>query len=234
MKTQIVTLGGGGFSGDRNNLLDDFILSLANSRRPQICFLPTASADNIEYVKRFYYYFPEYRAIPTHLLINETSSVKEIARVLLGQEIIYVGGGNTIYLLKVWKKFGVDKILMEAYQRGIVLAGMSAGMNCWFEEFATDSMIEGSIVPFKKGLGFIKGSACPHYNNESYRRAYNYYIQEGFLKEGTGADEGVGLYYLNGKLTKAVSSNYLGRAYKVTAKYEKPYRTDFLGLKYAM
>jgi len=228
MNTQLVTLGGGGFSGDVSNALDDFILGLTHSHRPQICFLPTASGDNVNYVSRFYSFFPEYRAIATHLFINETTSVKEIARVLLGQEVIYVGGGNTIYLLKIWKKFGIDKILREAWERGIVLAGMSAGMNCWFEEFATDSMIEGSIVPYKHGLGFIKGSACPHFNNASYRQAYEYYVSEGYLKEGTGAEEGVGLYYLNGKLAKVVSSNYLGRGYKVAQKGTRPYKTTYL------
>jgi|WetSurMetagenome_2_1015567.scaffolds.fasta_scaffold30938_5 dipeptidase E len=221
MKTQILSLGGGNFSGK----MKDYLLSISKSS-PKICLLPTASGNDKGLIKNFYNIYPHNS---THLSITPKTSKKRIREKLLESDIILVTGGNTIYLLDAWKAVGADKILKEAFNSGIVLAGVSAGMNCWFEEFATDSLYKNYIAPFKEGLGFIKGSSCPHYNYPPYRKAFNYFIDNKMLKEGFGAEGGVALHFVNGKLENIVSSQYRAKGFSKTISKEQTLMTRFLG-----
>jgi len=221
MKTQILSLGGGSFSGK----MKDYLLSISKPN-PKICLLPTASGNDAGLIRNFYNLYPHNS---THLSIGPKTPKSLIREKLLGSDVILVTGGNTIYLLKVWNIKGVDKILKEAYDKGTVLAGVSAGMNCWFEEFATDSLYKDYIAPFREGLGFLKGSSCPHYNALAYRRAFGYFIDNKMLKEGVGAEGGVALHFVDGKLENAVSTRYKAKGFVRTANSERTLETRFIG-----
>lgn len=219
-RSQIVTLGGGGFSMEPDNpLLDDFILGLTRRARPRICFVPTASGDSDNYVARFYYAFRGGRAATSHLkLVNRDQP--DLRKFLLNQDVIFVGGGNTANLLAIWRLHGVDRILREAWRRGVVLAGISAGMNCWFEGCSTDSF--GPLAALPDGVGFLPGSACPHYDGEARRRpTYHSFIQKGLLPGGLAADVGAALHFVGRRLKECVSSRPDARGYSVRLRRGK-------------
>lgn len=211
---QIVALGGGGFgSGDPSSPLDDFILTLARSPNPAVCFLPTASGDSDTYVANFYRAFAPRACRPIDLRLF-IRTVVDLRQFLLDQEVIYVGGGNTANMLAIWRRHGVDEILRECWESGVVLAGMSAGAICWFEAAVTDSF-GPQLAALHDGLRFLPGSACPHYDSEERRRpVYQRLIGEGF-PGGYAADEGVALHFMGPAFTEAVSSRKEGRAYKL-------------------
>lgn len=235
MKTQrIVALGGGGFSMEpRNTLLDDYILSLTGRDHPSVCFLPTASGDAAQYIANFYGSFPPSRAIASHLPLFTRRS-GEPREHLLEQDVIYVGGGNTANALLVWRRHGIDVLLREAWERGTVLCGVSAGMLCWFEAGCTDSF--GPLAALNDGLGFLAGSACPHYDGEVDRRPrYQAMIRTGppeGLPGGWAADDGAALSFEGNELREAVSSRPGARVYRVdrlgTDVVEREHPTRYL------
>ena len=212
----VVAMGGGGFSMEPSNpLLDNYVLSLTGVARPRICFVATASGDAAEYIERFYAAFAPKRCAVSHLPLFRRSGESPRAH-LLAQDVIYVGGGNTANLLAVWRVHGVDKAMLEAHAAGVVLAGVSAGMICWFEESLTDSY--GPVAPLKDGLGLLRGSACPHYDGEADRRpAYRRLVGSGALAPGVAADDGAALVYRNGAFSEAVSSRPGAGAWRVDA-----------------
>ena len=211
---QIVAMGGGGFSMEAENpLLDQYILGLAEKEKPRVCFLPTASGDSDRYIVRFYSAFLKFPCTPTHLSLFQPPTA-DLRSFVLEQDIIYVGGGNTRSLLALWREWEIDQILREAWEAGIVLAGLSAGSICWFEEGVTDS-VPGSLNPLRC-LGFLKGSHCPHYDGETGRRpAYQRLLSEGLISEGYAADDGVGLHFVGDRLEKIVSSRPNAKAYQL-------------------
>ena len=211
---QIVAMGGGGFSMEAENpLLDQYILGLAEKEKPRVCFLPTASGDSDRYIVRFYSAFLKFPCTPTHLSLFQPPTA-DLRSFVLEQDIIYVGGGNTRSLLALWREWEIDQILREAWEAGIVLAGLSAGSICWFEEGVTDS-VPGSLNPLRC-LGFLKGSHCPHYDGETGRRpAYQRLLSEGLISEGYAADDGVGLHFVGDRLEKIVSPRPNAKAYQL-------------------
>jgi peptidase E len=225
----LVTLGGGGFSMEPENpLLDEYVLSLARRARPRVCFVPTASGDAITYVTSFYRAFARLDADPIDLpLFNREGH--DLRAFVLDQDVIYVGGGNTANLLAVWRLHGLDAILREALDAGAVLCGISAGMNCWFEASTTDSF-GPDIAPLHDGLGFIAGSACPHYDSEPQRRpTYRRLVDDGF-PPGWAADDGAALRFdAGGGFVEAVASRPAARAYHVERGVEAVLDTRFLG-----
>ena len=216
---QIVAMGGGGFSMEPENpLLDQYILGLAEREKPRVCFLPTASGDSARYITRFYSAFSNFSCTPTHLSLFQPS-VADLRSFVLEQDIIYVGGGNTKSLMALWREWGLDQILREAWEAGIVLSGLSAGSICWFEEGVTDS-VPGSLNPLPC-LGFLKGSHCPHYDGEPERRpAYQRLLLEGLISDGYAADDGVGLYFVGDRLEQIVSSRPNVKAYRLEKRGE--------------
>jgi dipeptidase E len=212
----IVAMGGGGFSMEADNpLLDEFIVSLAGADRPRVCFLPTASGDADSYVVKFYDAFAR-RAEASHLaLFNRTAS--DLEGVVLGQDIIYVGGGNTENMLAIWRLHGVDRILRNAWDTGVVLAGLSAGSICWFKAGTTDSF-GPELTVLTDGLGFLPGSHCPHYDGEALRRpTYQRLVAEGRLPAGYAADDGAALVFDGTELQEVVTSRPEASAYRVEA-----------------
>lgn len=210
----IVALGGGGFSSeDPASPLDDFILGLARRPNPRICFLPTASGDSDTYVANFYRAFSRRSCRPLDLALFRRTVV-DLRQLLLEQDVIYVGGGNTANMLAIWRQHGVDQILRECWDSGIVLAGISAGAICWFEAAVTDSF-GPQLAALHDGLGLLPGSACPHYDSEERRRpVYQRLVQDGF-PGGYAADEEVGLHFAGFSLSEAVSARPQAKAYEL-------------------
>ena len=216
--THLVTIGGGGFNREPENpRMENFVLGLSGKARPRVCFIPTASGDDKTYIVNFYAFFGNGRSDPSHLPLHGVPRV-DLREHLLSQDVIYVGGGNTANMLAVWRIHGVDRVLREAWERGIVLAGWSAGMICWYECGVTDSF--GPLAALRDGLGFLPGSACPHYDGEVNRRpTYQRLIKEG-LPAGVAADDGAALHFVEGKLVECVASKPTASCYRVECAAE--------------
>jgi len=165
----IVAIGGGGFGRSLGSLeIEKYIISLINKKRPKICFIPTASGDSSLYKLNFYRAFSKLDCVVSHIdLFSRTENLED---KVLTQDIIYVGGGNTKSMLAVWKEWNLQNILKNAYERGIVMSGVSAGAICWFDKGITDSFAkELSIIDC---LGIVDGIACPHFDEEKEREPY--------------------------------------------------------------
>lgn len=231
-RRRIFALGGGGFSMEPDNpVLDDYLLKLSGAARPKVCFVPTASGDSPEYVEAFHDALRD-RA-ETSVLWLFAREQRDLRRLVLAQDIVYVGGGSTANLLAVWRTHGLPEILAEAADNGTVLAGISAGMNCWFEASVTDSF-GPDLAPLHDGLGFVPGSACPHYDGEELRAStYRDLVANGF-PSGYAADDGCGLLFEDGRLVDVVSSRIGADGYRVEVTEngvtETPLEATFLGV----
>jgi peptidase E len=208
-------MGGGGFLMEPDNLLlDRFILSTAAVSHPKVCFVGTASGDAASVSDRFYAAFRTLPCEPTELSLFKPPTA-DLRSFVFERDVIYVGGGNTRALLALWREWGLDSILREAWQSGIVMAGISAGSICWFQQGLSDSVIPGALAPLAC-LGFLPGSNCPHFDGEPERRpAYHRFIQEGKLDAGFAADDGAALHFIGQELKAVVSSRETARAYSV-------------------
>jgi dipeptidase E len=209
----IVAMGGAGLGTAR----DDYLLGLARGRR--ICFVPTASSEDDNYVIRFYETFAA-KAEATHLSFFPWPP-SDLRAFLLEQDVIYVGGGNTANMLAVWRVHGMESALREAWEAGIVLCGSSAGMICWFEAGLTDSFgpeLEG----MRDGLGFLPGSACPHYDGEELRRPRFRELVDGGFPPGWAADDAVGIHFEGTEVAEVVTADPGKRAYRVEPGSEEP------------
>ena len=165
----IVAIGGGGFGRSIGSLeIEKYIISLINKKRPKICFIPTASGDSSLYKLNFYRAFSRLDCITSH--IDFFSRTENLEDKVLTQDIIYVGGGNTKSMLAVWKEWNLYEILQNAYEKGIVMSGVSAGAICWFDKGITDSYAEELTII--DCLGIVGGIACPHFDEEKEREPY--------------------------------------------------------------
>lgn len=234
----IVAMGGGSFSMEPDNpLLDEFVLSLARRRPARVCFLPTASGDSATYIARFYRAYSgrcvasDLTLIGSQALPRRPGSTSELAQFVAEQDVFYVGGGSTLHLLALWRAHGLDVLLREAWMAGAVLSGVSAGMNCWFRASITDSF--GELAALHDGLGFLEGSACPHYDGESARRPALQAALKSGLPGAYAADDGAGLHFVGHDLREVVSSRENARGYRVELRdgevVEHPLETRFLG-----
>ncbi len=211
----VIALGGGGFSTlDAGSAIDDHLLAMTGRDDPRICFVPTASGDADPYIERFVSAFAgKAQTSVLSLFCHDPWGYRDPA-LLLDQDVVYVGGGSTANLLAVWRLHGLPELLHAAAANGTILAGISAGMNCWFDASSTDSF--GPLAPLGDGLGFLAGSACPHYLEEPDRRAkYLSWVGSGALPEGYAVDEHVALVFRDGCLLEAVAESADHPAYRV-------------------
>lgn len=180
---RIVAIGGGeigrpkkegGYFPVETMSIDKEIIKLTKKKKPKLLFVPTASNDSEGYFKVIKKHFTKLGCnVKPLYLIKENYSKKEIEKEVLKSDIIYVGGGNTLKMMNLWRKIGFDKILKKAYNKGIVLSGLSAGAICWFSYGNSDSrkFTSGSKKLIKvKGLGLVDALLCPHYDFETYRQ----------------------------------------------------------------
>jgi peptidase E len=210
MSSHIVALGGHLQPGGP---MSRFLLGLAAKERPRVCCVPTATGDAAERIVAFYESFPAADCEPSHLELFGVPR-GDVREHLLSQDVIYVLGGNAANMLAIWRAHGVDQVLREAWQAGIVLCGPSAGGICWFEGAVTDSF-GPELAPLRDGLGFLAGTFCPHYDSEPERRpAYERLVADGF-PPGIAADDGVGVHFTGAELVEVVSERAGARAYRV-------------------
>jgi dipeptidase E len=205
-------VGIGGFPDQR---LWEHVLSLA--RGPRVLFDGTASpqdeelAFHVEVTPLSFYPWPP-------------SDLRELA---LSHDVIVVGGGNTANMLAVWRAHGFDRVLREAWEAGVLLTGWSAGMICWFEAGVTDSY-GPQLAGMRDGLGFLPGSACPHYDGEELRRpVYTRLVRDGF-PAGIALDDNVAAVYEGTALQEVVTSTPGSRGYHVSPDGETALETRTL------
>ncbi len=216
----LIAMGGGGFSQEPDNLkLDEFIVQLArdarSTNRPRVRFVSTAAGDSPEYIERFYKAFRTLDCEPSHLaLFRPDQWDEELRDMILDADVLYFSGGSTRNALALWREWDVLEDFRRAYQRGTVIAGLSAGAVAWFEQAHSDSV--GRQPAVLEGLGWLPGSFTPHYSNEANRReSLHNFIKDGRIKPGYAADDGAALYFVNESLERVVTSRDDAKAYRI-------------------
>ena len=227
---KIIAIGGGEIGRPREHgdghypvettPIDKEILRLANSKSATLLFIPTASNDSEEYFNTAKKHFLKigFTSVNVLYLLNETLTKAQINKVIMSHDAIYVGGGNTLKMLEVWRKLGVDKALKYALDKGIVLSGQSAGSICWFNQGSSDSSSvtgNGNKLIQVTGLGFLDAIHCPHYDVEPYR--------QDDIKRKMMKSTGVAVCLDNCAALEVVGDEYRIIKSKATAKAHKVY-----------
>ena len=224
MTKQIIAIGGGGFGRNPGEgIIEKYIINQSKIVKPKICFIPTATGDDDAYKVNFYSTFGKLNSIPCHLdFFKRTPNLEDL---IFSQDIVFVGGGNTKSMLAVWKDWGLIKTLKEAYDKGIVMCGVSAGAICWFEKGISDSWAnELKIIDC---LGFVSGNCCPHYDEEPQRKpSLIKFLNKGSLDNCYAIEGGCALHFVDGKPKKAIAFKKFKNTYRVSIKnntiFEKP------------
>ena len=216
---QIIAIGGGGFGRNpQQYLIEQYILDQAKSDRPNILFIPTATGELDSYIVNFYKVFSKLQCSPNHLSFFKRTP--DLQKLITEQDVIFVGGGNTKSMLAVWREWQLDEYLSEAYNRGVVMSGVSAGAICWFQQGITDSWeSELKVMPC---LEFVDGVCCPHYDEEPERRpATKKLLTNNIYQEVIGIEGGCALHIKDDKIFKSVRFSKDKNSYRVTTKDNK-------------
>ena len=216
MTKHIIAIGGGGFGRNSSCLLiEKYILNLSEKDCPRICFLPTATGDNDSYIVRFYSVFTRFNCIPSH--IDFFKRTIDINDHIMNQDIIFVGGGNTKSMLAVWRDWGVNILLKEAYNNGVIMSGVSAGAICWFTSGITDSW--DNKLNVLSCLDFINGTCCPHYDEEISRIPFVHKVlKEKKVSNCISIEGGCAMHYIDGNPFRNVSFENNKNSYNVFYK----------------
>lgn len=226
---KLVVIGGGEIGNFETLPFDKRNVELTKKKNPKALFIPTASGEPNGYIKKFQKVYGKKLGCKTDVLylLNEKPTKKELRKKILSSDLIYVGGGNTLKMMKRWRFLGVDKILKEAYKRGIVLSGISAGGICWFESGHSDSRSFNNPENWDyinvHGLGIIKGIHCPHFNGQTkkIKRRKNF---TNFMKKyssvGIAIDNNCAIEFIDDQF-KVLTSKRDRKAYKVFKKNKK-------------
>ncbi len=208
MDKRIVCIGGGELKTGETLAIDEYIAEeakkIAGDRRACGLFLPTASHDCMPYYNTFHKVYTGKFGLKTDvaLTVGREWDRDKMREKFARADFLYVGGGNTVFMLEEWERSGLLRLIEEAYERGALLCGLSAGAICWFEEMYSDSVVEGEYAMYR-GLGWLKGKISPHYNermldfDEIVR--YNKY-------RAWGLENGAAVEFVNGEAVKTVSS----------------------------
>ncbi|MDB9826864.1 peptidase E [Candidatus Pelagibacter sp.] len=206
---KIIAIGGGGFTHESDDTLDQFFLDQCSEKKIKLGFLATASKDDVKKISLFYKKFENKNLELSHF--NLTQKIDGFSSWILNKDIIYVGGGNTSFMLDIWRKNSLDKIFKKAYENGIVIAGVSAGAGCWFDWILSDSVGPG-LKPLK-GISLISGSCTPHSSEEKRIKQFELNIKNGELPPGLAIDDGVAVLFIDGKPSEVYSSRKNHKAY---------------------
>ena len=214
IEKNIVAIGGGGFGRiTKEKKIERYILSLSNKDKPNICFIPTATGDNDAYKVNYYDVFTKFNCNPTH--IDFFKRTMDLSSHISKQDIIFVGGGNTKSMLAVWRDWGLDNILQEAYNSGVVMSGVSAGAICWFEKGITDSWAHDLAV--MDCLAFVNGICCPHYDEEPARRPFvERVLKNGVIDQCLSIEGNCALHLKNDKPYRAINFGQNKNSYNAT------------------
>jgi aminopeptidase N len=201
-KGQIIAIGGGGFGRNpKHNKIEKYILEQSETEIPNIVFIPTASAEDKEYIVNFYSCFSKLNCEPNHITFFQRTP--RLDGTINKADVIYVGGGNTKSMLAVWREWKLDKLLLKAYNKGKMLCGVSAGAICWFEQGITDSW--ASNLNVLDCLGFLNGMCCPHYQEEKDRRpSVHDMLKNEKCKPGWAIDGGAAVHFKNGEYFRSL------------------------------
>ncbi len=201
-KGHIIAIGGGGFGRNPNHRkIEKYILELTGKEKPNIVFFPTASAENQDYIIKFYKCFTKMSCELNHVTFLQRTP--RLDSIINKADVIYVGGGNTKSMLAVWQEWKLDKLLLKSYNNGKILCGVSAGAICWFEQGITDSW--ASNLNVMDCLGFLPEMACPHYQEEKDRKPdVHKMLKQGKCGPGWAIDGGAAIHFKNGKYYKSI------------------------------
>jgi len=228
---QCIAMGDGGLDGS-NPYMDLYILAQSQKEKPKVCFLGTASGDNTGLIKFFHRIFDRYPCKPSSLSLFNPHT-PDIADFIKSQDVIYVGGGQSKSMLGVWREWGMDKILREAYEGGTILSGGSAGSVCWFDQCITDS-IPGSLTVMNC-IGILPFSNCPHFASWARRTSYSKFIRSGEIKAGYAADDYAGLHFVNESFLRGVSNRPHAKTFNLFLEgkelIQKRLKTYWLGMR---
>ncbi len=209
IKKKIIAIGGGGFTHHSDESLDQFVLDQSKKINNKIGFLATASKDDEEKISSFYKRFGNIKSELSHF--NLTLNVDGFSEWILEKDIIYIGGGNTDFMLEIWRKYKLEKIFKNAYEKGIILSGVSAGAVCWFDWILSDSVGPG-FNPLR-GINLISGSCTPHSSDIKRINQFESDIKDSKLPNGIAIDDGVAVVFIDGKPTEVYSSRKNHKAY---------------------
>lgn len=204
MSSRILVLGGHEFNRrEGNGAIVDAIVELADSNHPRICLLPTASGDMHDQISSFHRSFGERDCHPSSISLFRLGIDRiDVREHLMSQDVIYAGGGSMVNLIAIWRAHGLDAILREAWEEGILVCGQSAGAMCWFEWGITSS--SGEPAP-AEGLGLLPGSACVHYLSEpERRRRFMDEIGAGTIPAGLGMEDQTGALFEGVQMVKSI------------------------------
>jgi peptidase E len=212
-ETRKILIAGGGFG----EAFIRYMASLTGRSRPRLCYLPTASADGAGSIIRWYQNCASLDVEPhvQESFISSYRMERTWEEALLSMDGIVVSGGNTLNQQAIWRAQGIDRVLRQAWDRGIVLGGASAGSLCWFEEGTTDS--RPRVLTKIECLGFLRGSHSPHYDGEAQRRPrYHELIRRGVLKPGYACDNDAGIYFVDNEVRRVVATRDGAKVYYVS------------------
>src|SRR5688500_19502931 len=216
--TRRILIAGGGFG----TAFIRYMAQLTGKQRPKLLYLPTASADRPDGIVSWFRNCAPLNVEPSvqESFIASTRQLRGWDEVLLSVDGIVCSGGNTLNQQAIWKAQGIDAVLKEAWDRGIVLGGASAGSLCWFEEGTTDSRPKELTIV--KCLGFLKGSHSPHYDAEPGRRPlYQKLIASGEMKPGYACDNDAGIYFEDNEVKRVVHTRAAAKVYDVSVDAAK-------------
>jgi dipeptidase E len=210
------------YGGATTPAFSRYVAALTKKANPKICYIPTASADN-PYAIANWYELCEGLSVQPYVMrtfLNSSPDQQSFEETILSMDAILVGGGSTLNMIAIWKAQGIDTVLKKAYEKGIVLAGGSAGSLCWFTGGYSDS--RPKQLSLISGLGFLPFSHCPHFHGEPGRKPlYFQAIQDGKLGQGYACDDMAGLLFVNGQFKKSLSMNADNNSYFISVSQGK-------------
>lgn len=225
---KIVAIGGGEINKHETLAIDKEIIRLSGKKYPRVLFIPTASSDSSDYINNFIDYYGKHLNCKVDVLklIKQNVSTSEIKNKIISSDVVYVGGGNTLMMMKLWRKLGVDTILKEAYKSGIVMCGISAGAICWFKFGNSDSRrFTNPSAPLirVRGLGILNVLLCPHYHSKKYSKDRASTLKEMMKRtpgKGLAIDDFCAVSVVDG-VYKVITSRTGANAYSVYWKRGK-------------
>jgi len=209
IEKKIIAIGGGGFTHQLDQSLDQFVIDNLKKTNNKIGFLATASKDDEKKISLFYKRFENTEFELSHF--NLTTNINGFSEWIMSKDLVYIGGGNTVFMLEIWRKNKLEHIFKEAYEKGIILSGISAGAVCWFDWILSDAVGPG-FNPLR-GINLISGSCTPHSSNIERINQFESDIKNNKLPQGIAIDDGVAVVFVDGKPTEVYSSRKNHTAY---------------------